>query len=247
MTEDGKTYSAKQVATRIGTDAKQLRKFFRDANSGYSAVGQGGRYDFPETDIPTIKTAFDAWNATKTRRNRTPSSQPKPTSASGLIPPQRRDSPAAPKIRRSKDNKEGLHYNPLDDDTLQDRMQGIAARVQRHGLTMKQGRFVPLPDKPEGLTIMTNAEVAAHEKWQQEQNEADKALLAQPQILDFSEVDSDIQDVSASELAVRNGSSTELDELELSDDEGSGEGPSDAELKNLELFDEEDPIWDEDE
>lgn len=232
MTEDGKTYSAKQVASRIGTDAKQLRKFFRDEKSGYSAVGQGGRYDFPETDIPAIKKAFDAWNATKTRRNRTPSPQAKPTSASGLIPAQRKDSPAAPRVRRSKDNKEGLHYNPLDNDTLQDRMQGIAARVQRHGLTMKQGRFVPLPDKPEGLTDMTRE-------------------------LDFSEADSDLQD---SELDVHDEPSAELDELELSDDEGSGEGPSDAELKNLDEdypeldrhpefdnFNEDDLIWDEDE
>lgn len=65
-----KTFSAKQVATRIGTDARQLRKFFRDSESGYDAVGQGGRYDFPESQLPEIKAKFDAWAATKTRRNR---------------------------------------------------------------------------------------------------------------------------------------------------------------------------------
>lgn len=170
MAEDGKTYSAKQVASRIGTDAKQLRKFFRDPNSGYDAVGQGGRYDFPEADIPKIKLAFDAWNSTKTRRNRQPSPQKKLATAAGLIPAQRKDSPT-PRARVDKDNKEGLHHNALDNDTLQDRFQGIAARVQKHGLTMKQGRFVPLPEKPEGLTIMTNE--------------------AQPQVLDFSEVEDD--------------------------------------------------------
>lgn len=150
MAEDGKTYSAKQVASRIGTDAKQLRKFFRDPNSGYTPVGQGGRYDFPETDIEKIKSAFDKWNATKTRRNRGTTSS-KPASAAGLIPNQRKDSPT-PTVRRSKDNKEGLHHNALDNDTLQDRFQGIAARMEKHRLTMKQGRFVPLPEKPEGLT-----------------------------------------------------------------------------------------------
>lgn len=66
-----KTFSAKQVATRIGTDAKQLRKFFRDPKSGYTSVGQGGRYDFPESDLAEIKQKFDAWSSTKTRRNRT--------------------------------------------------------------------------------------------------------------------------------------------------------------------------------
>lgn len=176
MAEDGKTYSAKQVASRIGTDAKQLRKFFRDKDSGYTAVGQGGRYDFPETDIPRIKAAFDTWNSTKTRRNRTPSPQAKLASAAGLIPGQRKDSPT-PQPRRSKDNKEGLHHNALDEDTLQDRFKGIAARVEKHGLTMKQGRFVPLPEKPKGLTTMTNA--------------ANSKETAQTRELDFSEVGDD--------------------------------------------------------
>lgn len=70
MAEDEKTFSAKQVATRIGTDARQLRKFFRDSGSGYDAVGQGGRYDFPESRLSEIKEKFDAWASTKTRRNR---------------------------------------------------------------------------------------------------------------------------------------------------------------------------------
>jgi hypothetical protein len=85
MTEEGnvaeeKTFSAKQVATRIGTDARQLRKFFRDSESGYDAVGQGGRYDFPESQLPEIKAKFDAWASTKTRRNRV-----KATTAAGGV------------------------------------------------------------------------------------------------------------------------------------------------------------------
>lgn len=176
MAEDGKTFSAKQVASRIGTDAKQLRKFFRDPNSGYDAVGQGGRYDFPEADISKIKSAFDTWNSTKTRRNRAVSPQAKLASAAGLIPGQRKDSPT-PTVRRSKDNKEGLHHNALDEDTLQDRFAGISARVKKHGLTMKQGRFVEDPHR-RGLTIMSNTEVAAHDKWEQ----------AKAQELDFTDV-----------------------------------------------------------
>jgi predicted site-specific integrase-resolvase len=60
------TYSAKQVATRIGTDAKTLRKFLRSPSSPYQAVGQGKRYEFPTADLKAIKKAFVAWQ-TKNR------------------------------------------------------------------------------------------------------------------------------------------------------------------------------------
>lgn len=181
MAEDGKrTYSAKQVATRIGTDAKQLRKFLRDPNSGYIAVGQGGRYDFPGEELVKIQAAFDTWNSTKTRRNRAPSAERTLASASGLIPAQRRDSPARPPRRTAADEKAGLHGNALDGDTLQDRFAGIGARVQRHGLVSRGGRLVPqypasvqtVPSPDEGLTT-----------------------TPEPQILDFSEVENDIPDL----------------------------------------------------
>jgi len=55
------TYSAKQVARRIGTDAKTFRKWLRSAASPYDAVGQGGRYEFPKTDLPEIDKKFHAW------------------------------------------------------------------------------------------------------------------------------------------------------------------------------------------
>lgn len=149
-----KTYSAKQVATRIGTDAKQLRKFFRDPKSGYTPVGQGGRYDFPEAEIIKIKTAFDAWNATKVRRNRqTTSPQKKLATAAGLIPGQRKESPGTdtpPRPRRRSPEsllKEGLHGNALDNDTFKERQAGIGARVRKHGLIPnQQGRLVEKPE-----------------------------------------------------------------------------------------------------
>jgi hypothetical protein len=187
MAEDGKkTYSAKQVASRIGTDAKQLRKFLRDKDSGYTAVGQGGRYDFPEEDVPVIKKAFDTWNSTRTRRNRQPSPQVKLATTAGLIPGQRKDSPT-PRPRVDKDNKQGLHRNALDGDTLQERFAGIGARMQRHGLTMKQGRFVPqLPlNKIPGLVESLPEDHPAKQT---------EGLITtpEPQTLDFSEVEDDI-------------------------------------------------------
>lgn len=61
-------YTAKQVATRIGTDSKTLRKFFRSPSSTVEPVGQGGRYIFDAADLPKIKAEFDKWNSTKSHR-----------------------------------------------------------------------------------------------------------------------------------------------------------------------------------
>lgn len=140
---DQKTYGAKQVASRIGTDAKQLRKFFRDPNSGYDGVGQGGRYDFPEEEITKIKAAFDAWSSTKTTRNRSAQSKP----ATPTIPGQRTASPTPQ--RQRVDPKLGLHGNGLDDDDLRTRMLGIGERARRHNLIAgKNGKLIPGP-RPE--------------------------------------------------------------------------------------------------
>lgn len=59
------TFSAKQVATRIGTDAKTLRKFLRSKASPYEAVGQGARYEFPKEDLAEIKRIFQKWEKAK--------------------------------------------------------------------------------------------------------------------------------------------------------------------------------------
>lgn len=141
-----KTYSAKQVASRIGTDAKTLRKFFRDPKSGFDAVGQGGRYDFTEDSVPVIKKAFDQWNAGKAKRNRAPrSAEGKLADKAGIMPRKRAaatpdDTPPA----RKYDPKNGLHGLPIDDDDFTERTTGIAARVAKHRLkTNQQGRFVP--------------------------------------------------------------------------------------------------------
>lgn len=63
MAETDETYSAKQVATRIGTDPKTFRKWLRSTASPYEAVGQGQRYDFPKADLPKIAKQFNAWKS----------------------------------------------------------------------------------------------------------------------------------------------------------------------------------------
>lgn len=79
---EGKTLGAKQVATRIGTDAKTFRKFLRQTGSG---VGQGRRYDFPEADVPAIAKEFAAWLA----KSKAPKTQTKtsPDEAVTLVTP----------------------------------------------------------------------------------------------------------------------------------------------------------------
>lgn len=60
------TLSAKNIARRLGTDAKTLRKFFRSAASTVEPVGQGGRYEFAPEDLPQIVKEFKSWETNKT-------------------------------------------------------------------------------------------------------------------------------------------------------------------------------------
>jgi hypothetical protein len=63
------TYTAKQVATRCGTDAKTMRKFFRSSHSTVEPVGQGGRYEFDARDFPKIQKEFNAWQSRTTSKS----------------------------------------------------------------------------------------------------------------------------------------------------------------------------------
>lgn len=76
--KDRETYTAKQVATRCGTDSKTMRKFFRSSASTVEPVGQGGRYEFAATDLPKIKREFDAWRKKAASRRSTPKPSPTP-------------------------------------------------------------------------------------------------------------------------------------------------------------------------
>lgn len=115
-------YTAKQVATRIGTDAKTLRKFFRSAASTVEPVGQGGRYVFDASDLPKIRAEFTKWNTTKPVR--TPGT--KKTAA-----PKGRQAPAGADLIEEDDevlelddldepNEDELEDIELDDDEIDD-------------------------------------------------------------------------------------------------------------------------------
>lgn len=77
------TYTAKQVASRCGTDAKTMRKFFRSAHSTVKPVGQGGRYEFDAKDLPKIQKEFTAWS--KRSAGRTPINTPAKQAAQDQI------------------------------------------------------------------------------------------------------------------------------------------------------------------
>lgn len=116
--KERETYTAKQVATRIGTDAKTLRKFFRSAASTVEPVGQGGRYEFDAADLPKIREQFTNWNEKKPTRgaqkvNDAPAAETKSTPS-----PKKRGkaAPAEPIIEEDDEVLDMNDEGPSDDD-----------------------------------------------------------------------------------------------------------------------------------
>lgn len=54
--------STADIATELGTTARTLRQFLRSSASTYTAVGSGARYEFTDSDLPTLRNRFLAWN-----------------------------------------------------------------------------------------------------------------------------------------------------------------------------------------
>ena len=108
------TYTAKQIATRCGTDAKTMRKFFRSSKSTVEPVGQGGRYEFDSADLPKIKAEFDAWKSGSTVKGTPGSKNALPKSSRGKSKP-------AP-VEEIEDDDEELDMEDLDptEDELDD-------------------------------------------------------------------------------------------------------------------------------
>lgn len=52
--------NTREVAEALKTDPKRLRRFLR-SDVTYRNAGQGGRYEFTEKDLPTLRKRFDAW------------------------------------------------------------------------------------------------------------------------------------------------------------------------------------------
>lgn len=67
-----------QVATKLQTDARTLRKFLRSPDSTFTPVGQGKKYQLQDTDLPSLREQFKAWSDGKPRtRTGAPQGRPK--------------------------------------------------------------------------------------------------------------------------------------------------------------------------
>lgn len=62
--------NTREVAEKLGTDPRRLRRFLRSDNT-YRNAGQGGRYEFTDKDLPTLKKRFAAWDETASKSKAT--------------------------------------------------------------------------------------------------------------------------------------------------------------------------------
>jgi hypothetical protein len=80
--------TAKAAATKLGTDARTLRKFLRKKQG---TVGQGQRWAISADDLPALKAEFDTWakgaRSTEPKADKAPKAKAKP---------QPKDEPPAP-------------------------------------------------------------------------------------------------------------------------------------------------------
>lgn len=58
---DNGTLTTAQVAQKLSTDPRTLRRFLRSDASGRHQVGKGKRYEFTTGQVPSMKTKFTAW------------------------------------------------------------------------------------------------------------------------------------------------------------------------------------------
>lgn len=113
-------YTAKQIATRLGVDAKVLRKFFRSPESTVKPVGQGGRYVFDAADLPKIREEFEKYNSTKKPRGRQATGASQATKSKG------RAAPASATVIEEDDELLDLDdLEELDDEPTEDDLEEL--------------------------------------------------------------------------------------------------------------------------
>lgn len=89
VTDGGDMLTAKAAATKLGTDARTLRKFLRKKQG---TVGQGQRWAISADDIPALKAEFDTW--AKGARSTEPKADKAPKAKAAKAQP--KDEPPAP-------------------------------------------------------------------------------------------------------------------------------------------------------
>lgn len=60
------TLSTAEMAERLDTDPRTLRRFLRSDSSPVERVGKGNRYHVPASTFRTLKKAFTKWNESHT-------------------------------------------------------------------------------------------------------------------------------------------------------------------------------------
>lgn len=58
--EGEQTFVSKQVARQLGIDGRKFRQFLRANGRG---VGQGGRYEFTQTEVDKLKVDYRKWQS----------------------------------------------------------------------------------------------------------------------------------------------------------------------------------------
>lgn len=126
--------NTREVAEKLGTDPRRLRRFLRSDNT-YRNAGQGGRYEFTDKDIPTLRKRFAAWDE----------STSKPTSEkSPAVQSSRRSRADAPGMDASIANKPAGKLTRTErerrDKLSRERVDRLEARLMAAGLHVSQRR-----------------------------------------------------------------------------------------------------------
>jgi hypothetical protein len=70
--------STAQVAEKLGTDARTLRKFLRSDACKVESVGKGARYELDTKSVPTLRKQFAAWSTAQATKSTPEATDPSP-------------------------------------------------------------------------------------------------------------------------------------------------------------------------
>lgn len=123
--------NTRQMADKLETDPKRLRRFLR-ADPTYRNAGQGGRYEFDDKDVATLKKRFSAW-LEKTAKDAAAKAKPTgPRRVKGEIPPMPANIANVPAGRLTKAQREER------DQLSRQRVDRLEARLMAAGMHVSQ-------------------------------------------------------------------------------------------------------------
>lgn len=87
-----------EAANAIGTTPRTLRQFLRSPSSTFKAVGSGSRYDFKESELPTLTKRFAEWSGTGK-----PKAEPRRVTRATVLDGRLRRSATAEEVQAARD------------------------------------------------------------------------------------------------------------------------------------------------